>query len=157
LLISRGINFNASFFECRKGARYFIATESPQEARSGDSNPQVHLQFQIRAIFNKTMIIDILERRYPDQAHCWGCGMHVFPLQVGDDVFGEDPMVNALGKKISKLFVWMEAGLFWVASGTMTNQIAIAAPYNEFKRRWSAINITFISTSTRVEELWQYL
>lgn len=43
--------------------------------------------------------------------------------KVGDDVFGEDPSVNALQEKISALF-GMEAALF-CPSGTMTNQIAI--------------------------------
>lgn len=43
--------------------------------------------------------------------------------QVGDDVFGEDAMVNALQAKAAALF-GMEAGLF-CPSGTMTNQIAI--------------------------------
>ena len=42
---------------------------------------------------------------------------------VGDDVFGEDPTVNALETKIAGLF-GMEAALF-CPSGTMTNQIAI--------------------------------
>ena len=42
---------------------------------------------------------------------------------VGDDVFGEDPTVNALEKKAADLFE-MEASLF-CPSGTMTNQIAI--------------------------------
>jgi len=43
--------------------------------------------------------------------------------KVGDDVFKEDPTVNALEEKASALF-GMEAALF-CASGTMTNQIAI--------------------------------
>lgn len=43
--------------------------------------------------------------------------------QVGDDVFKEDPTVNALEDKAASLF-GMEAALF-CASGTMTNQIAI--------------------------------
>ena len=43
--------------------------------------------------------------------------------QVGDDVFGEDPTVNALEEKVAKMF-GMEAALF-CPSGTMTNQIAI--------------------------------
>ncbi len=47
----------------------------------------------------------------------------MFKTQVGDDVFNEDPTVNALEKKTSKLF-GHEAGLF-CPSGTMTNQIAI--------------------------------
>ncbi len=44
---------------------------------------------------------------------------------VGDDVYGEDPTVNALEQKTAALF-GMEAGLF-CPSGTMTNQIAIKA------------------------------
>ncbi len=47
----------------------------------------------------------------------------MFSAPVGDDVFGEDPTVNALEEKLAKLF-GMEAGLF-CPSGTMTNQIAI--------------------------------
>ncbi|TVR39976.1 MAG: threonine aldolase [Cryomorphaceae bacterium] len=42
---------------------------------------------------------------------------------VGDDVFGEDPTVNALEEKTAAIF-GHEAGLF-CPSGTMTNQIAI--------------------------------
>ena len=47
--------------------------------------------------------------------------MHQAP--VGDDVFGEDPSINALEAKSASLF-GMEAGLF-CPSGTMTNQLAI--------------------------------
>ncbi|MCE2832789.1 MAG: beta-eliminating lyase-related protein [Chitinophagaceae bacterium] len=47
--------------------------------------------------------------------------MHMAPL--GDDVFGEDPAINALEGMASDLF-GMEAALF-CPSGTMTNQIAI--------------------------------
>lgn len=43
---------------------------------------------------------------------------------VGDDVFGEDPTINALQDKVAEMF-GHEAGLF-CPSGTMTNQIAIA-------------------------------
>jgi len=43
--------------------------------------------------------------------------------EVGDDVFREDPTVNALQTKLANMFN-MEAGLF-CPSGTMTNQIAI--------------------------------
>ncbi len=43
--------------------------------------------------------------------------------EVGDDVFGDDPTVNALQEKISKLFR-MEAAIF-CPSGTMTNQIGM--------------------------------
>ncbi len=42
---------------------------------------------------------------------------------VGDDVFGEDPTVNALEERMAKLF-GHESGLY-CPSGTMTNQIAI--------------------------------
>ena len=42
---------------------------------------------------------------------------------LGDDVFGEDPSINALEAKTAGLF-GMEAGLF-CPSGTMTNQLAI--------------------------------
>jgi len=47
--------------------------------------------------------------------------MHLAP--VGDDVFGEDPSINALEAKSASMF-GMEAGLF-CPSGTMTNQLAI--------------------------------
>lgn len=43
--------------------------------------------------------------------------------EVGDDVFGEDPSVNALQQKVAQLF-GMESALF-VPSGTMGNQLAI--------------------------------
>jgi threonine aldolase len=43
--------------------------------------------------------------------------------EVGDDVFGEDPVVNTLQERMATLF-GHEAGLF-CPSGTMTNQIAI--------------------------------
>lgn len=42
---------------------------------------------------------------------------------VGDDMFGEDPTVEALQSKAAEMF-GMEAGLY-CASGTMTNQIGI--------------------------------
>ena len=44
---------------------------------------------------------------------------------VGDDVYGEDPTVNALEQKAADL-LGMEAALF-APSGTMTNQLAIGA------------------------------
>jgi threonine aldolase len=47
----------------------------------------------------------------------------MFHARVGDDVFGEDPTVNALEEKAARLF-GKEAGLF-CPSGTMTNQVAI--------------------------------
>lgn len=45
--------------------------------------------------------------------------------KVGDDVFGEDPTVNALQEKVAELLN-KEAALF-VCSGTMANQLAIRA------------------------------
>ena len=44
---------------------------------------------------------------------------------VGDDVFGEDPTVNALQDRVAEL-LGKEAALF-VPSGTMSNQIAVKA------------------------------
>src|SRR5512136_1302164 len=44
--------------------------------------------------------------------------------EVGDDVYGEDPTVNALQDRVAAL-LGKEAALF-VPSGTMANQIAIA-------------------------------
>jgi threonine aldolase len=46
----------------------------------------------------------------------------MFSAEVGDDVFGVDPTVNALQAKAAEMF-GMEAALF-CPSGTMTNQIA---------------------------------
>ncbi len=45
--------------------------------------------------------------------------------EVGDDVFGQDPTVNALQERVADMF-GMDAALF-CPSGTMTNQIAIKA------------------------------
>lgn len=45
--------------------------------------------------------------------------------EVGDDVFGEDPTVNALQERVAALF-GKEAALF-VASGTMGNEVALRA------------------------------
>jgi threonine aldolase len=49
----------------------------------------------------------------------------MFAAAVGDDVFGEDPTVNALQEKAARLLD-KEAALF-VASGTMANQLSIKA------------------------------
>jgi threonine aldolase len=49
----------------------------------------------------------------------------MFAAEVGDDVFGEDPTVNALQEKAAKV-LGKEAALF-VASGTMGNQLSIKA------------------------------
>lgn len=47
----------------------------------------------------------------------------MWAAEVGDDVLGDDPTVNALQEKAAKLF-GMEEALF-CPSGTMTNQLAI--------------------------------
>ncbi len=47
----------------------------------------------------------------------------MFAAEVGDDVFGEDPTINALEARAAKMF-GKEAALF-CPSGTMTNQIAV--------------------------------
>ncbi|HLZ86801.1 MAG TPA: GntG family PLP-dependent aldolase [Puia sp.] len=47
----------------------------------------------------------------------------MFSARVGDDVFGEDPSINALEAMAARLF-GMEAALY-CPSGTMSNQIAI--------------------------------
>ena len=49
----------------------------------------------------------------------------MFTAEVGDDVFGEDPNVNALEEEVADL-LGHEAALY-CASGTMCNQIAILA------------------------------
>lgn len=49
---------------------------------------------------------------------------HMLRAPVGDDVFGEDPSVNALQEQAAALF-GHEAALF-CPSGTMTNQIGRA-------------------------------
>jgi len=48
----------------------------------------------------------------------------MYRADVGDDVFGEDPTVNALERRAAEL-VGKEAALF-VPSGTMGNQVAVA-------------------------------
>lgn len=47
----------------------------------------------------------------------------MYNAEVGDDVFKEDPTVNAFQEKVAALF-GMEAGVF-VPSGTMGNQLAV--------------------------------
>lgn len=56
----------------------------------------------------------------------------MFSAEVGDDVFAEDPTVNALEQKCAAMF-GMEAAIY-CPSGTMTNQIGISVlsqPYEE--------------------------
>lgn len=52
----------------------------------------------------------------------------MFNASVGDDVFGEDPTINALEAKLASMFQ-KDAALF-CPSGTMTNQIAIKTHTN---------------------------
>lgn len=47
----------------------------------------------------------------------------MWAAEVGDDVFGEDPTINALEAKAAEMF-GMDAAVF-CPSGTMTNQVAI--------------------------------
>jgi len=47
----------------------------------------------------------------------------MFSAETGDDVFGEDPTVNELERKVAEIF-GKEAALY-CPSGTMTNQIAV--------------------------------
>ena len=59
--------------------------------------------------------------------------------EVGDDVFGDDPTVHALEKKIAEI-LGKEAAVF-VPSGTMANQIAIGVntePGDEVVAAWKA-------------------
>ncbi|KQS33389.1 low specificity L-threonine aldolase [Dyadobacter sp. Leaf189] len=54
-----------------------------------------------------------------------GMQQAMWAAEVGDDVMGDDPTVNALQEKAAQLF-GMEEALF-CASGTLTNQLAIRA------------------------------
>jgi threonine aldolase len=65
------------------------------------------------------LISDTVTKPTPDMLHA------MMSAEVGDDVFGEDPTVNALEAKAAKLF-GKEAALF-CPTGCMTNQIAIKA------------------------------
>lgn len=55
----------------------------------------------------------------------------MFSAPIGDDVFGEDPSVNLLEKKIAALF-GKEAAIY-CPSGTMTNQVGIRILTNPFE------------------------
>lgn len=52
-----------------------------------------------------------------------GMREYMFKAEVGDDVFSEDPSINAFQQRMADLF-GMEAGLF-VPSGTMGNQLGL--------------------------------
>ncbi len=73
------------------------------------------------ALTNNIMLIDLRSDTVTRPTAAMREAM--FSAQVGDDVYGEDPTMNALEAKTARLF-GMEAGLF-CPSGTMTNQIAI--------------------------------
>lgn len=49
--------------------------------------------------------------------------INVYRIQVGDDVFGEDPTINELETRVSKMF-GKENSLFF-PSGTMSNLAAV--------------------------------
>lgn len=63
------------------------------------------------------LVSDTVTKPTPDMLQA------MFQAEVGDDVFGEDPTVNALEAKVAALF-GKETALF-CPSGTMTNQIAL--------------------------------
>ncbi|MEM9660474.1 MAG: GntG family PLP-dependent aldolase, partial [Planctomycetota bacterium] len=60
---------------------------------------------------------DTLTRPTPSMRRCMA------DAEVGDDVFGEDPTVNRLERRVAEM-LGKEAALF-VPSGTMSNQIAL--------------------------------
>src|SRR4030042_2011143 len=62
-------------------------------------------------------------RSYPGPRPTPAMRKAVAEAEVGDDVFGEDPTVNALQERVAKM-LGKEAALF-VPSGTMANQLAI--------------------------------
>ena len=64
--------------------------------------------------------------------------------EVGDDVFGDDPTVNALQERIAAL-LGKEAALF-VPSGTQSNLCALMATASAATRRWSASGRTCTAT-----------
>ncbi len=63
------------------------------------------------------LVSDTVTKPTPDML------LAMMAAEVGDDVFGEDPTVNALQDRVAAMF-GKEAALF-CPSGTMTNQIAI--------------------------------
>lgn len=68
-------------------------------------------------MFEVNLISDTVTKPTPEMLKA------MMTAEVGDDVFRQDPTVNALEKKVAELF-GHEAALF-CPSGTMTNQIAI--------------------------------
>lgn len=67
------------------------------------------------------MIVDLRSDTFTKPSS--GMRKAMYKAEVGDDVFNEDPTVNKLQNKVSKL-LGTEDGLY-VSSGTMGNQIAI--------------------------------
>lgn len=79
----------------------------------------------IRLSLNLAKIVPIMIDLRSDTVTRPTAGMRdaMFSAPVGDDVYSDDPSVNALESTISKIFGY-EAAVF-CPSGTMTNQIAI--------------------------------
>jgi threonine aldolase len=69
------------------------------------------------------MLVDLRSDTVTVPTHAMRQAM--FESQVGDDVYGEDPTVNALQEQIAQM-LGFEAALF-TTSGVQANQIAIAA------------------------------
>src|SRR6476620_6277896 len=67
----------------------------------------------------------------------------MFQAKVGDDVYKQDPTVNALEEKVAGIF-GMEAALFF-PTGTMTNQTAIKLHTNPGDQiicdKWSHVHL----------------
>jgi len=81
-----------------------------------------HVSYLMSLIsYLKKMIIDLRSDTLTKPTP--GMLQAMWTAEVGDDVFGEDPTINALEQKAAAMF-GMEAGLY-CPSGTMTNQIAI--------------------------------
>jgi threonine aldolase len=76
-----------------------------------------------RAILGPGMIVDLRSDTVTKPTA--GMRQAMANAEVGDDVFGEDPTINALEERLAKLFSH-EAALFF-PSGTMANQAAIKA------------------------------
>jgi len=83
----------------------FLASELPQKIPKFPAKKMINL------------ISDTVTKPTPGMLEA------MMQAEVGDDVFGEDPTVNALEEKVAQMF-GKEAALY-CPSGTMTNQIAI--------------------------------
>ena len=68
--------------------------------------------------------------------------------EVGDDVYGEDPTVNALEAKAARL-LGKDAALF-VPTGVMANQLCLRLiPVRETRCSWKARPILFVMKAGR--------